>query len=55
MKNNFRKDKKKNVFVGFFTYQEYHQMNLIFVFFLRPVVYWLFENVEVVDIENQPF
>jgi hypothetical protein len=29
-------------------------MNLIFVFFLLHVVYWLFENVAVVDIENQP-
>jgi hypothetical protein len=41
--------------MGVFTDQEFHQMNLIFVFFLLHVVGWLFENVEVAGIENQPF
>jgi hypothetical protein len=40
--------------MGVFTDQEFHQMNLIFVFSLLRVVCWLFENVEVVGIENQP-
>ena len=42
-------------FFDWFTDQVFHQMNPIFVFFLRHVVYSLFGNVVVADIEIQPF